>query len=334
MKKEKQVCTFGKKEHEFNHIKRGSDVERAPRPKGSGNGQGGGKPVKNDTTSPTISQVTISNVSDSSVTISWLTNEVTTGSVEYGITTEYGTSKTSTGSTSHYAIITGLTPSFTYQFKIVATDAAGNISTYTGGTFSTTSPPISVVYLEFYGTTISGTMWNVNGPIVAEHSGLTTEEISAVIAHVRSQYSMYNILITDDINVYNNAPYNKKQRVVITESNEWYGNGAGGVAYIGSWGWTDQSPAWVFSKLLNYNSHYIAEAISHEFGHQLGLRHQCVCTNGTVTADYNPGDGITAPIMGVAYYVPAGSWWVGPTPLGCSNIQDDNQIITAKLGLK
>ena len=55
-------------------------------------------------------------------------------------------------------------------------------------------------------------------------------------------------------------------RVVIGgSSTDWYGAGAGGVAYIGSFIWSTDTPTFVFEeKLFNGYEKYTAEAISHE----------------------------------------------------------------------
>jgi len=328
----KEVCTFGRQPHEFNKIKRSKDVERAPRPKGGGHQ--GGKPVRNDTTPPGISSINASLVTDASASISWTTSEEASCVLHYGLTTSYGSTKTSTAKTGHSVGLSGLTPDSIYHFKIVATDLAGNITTSTDNTFSTIIVPNKVIYVELYGTTISGTMWNTSGAIIAGHSGFTESEIDELMIKIQAHFSPYNVLVTNDIDIYNATSYAVKQRVVITESNEWYGNNAGGVAYINSWGWSDQAPGFVFSKLLGYNIHYCAEAAAHEIGHILGCYHQVACNNGVITSEYNPGDGVHAPTMGVSYYVAAGEWWVGPMSYGCTYMQDDNAIIVAKLGLK
>lgn len=333
MRKEKVVCDFDKRPHEFNKIKRSSSIERAPRPKGGGHQ--GGKPVKGDVTPPGFTSITIGNVGESTASLSWVTNEETTCTVQYGLTTSYGSTKAAQiGVKTHSIILTGLTANTTYHFRIVATDLAGNVSNSIDYNFFTASVASNVIYIEFYGATISGTTWNTNGAIIAAHSGFTTLEVEEVLSRIQAHFADYNVVVTDDILVYNAAPTASKQRVIITESNEWYGSSAGGVAYINSWGWSDQSPAWVFSKLLSYSTHNVGEAAAHEIGHILGCRHQVTCANGVITSQYNWGDGITAPTMGASYNVPAGDWWVGPNSLGCSVIQDDNQIITGKLGLK
>ena len=143
-------------------------------------------------------------------------------------------------------------------------------------------------------------------------------------------------MITTDENVYNNANPLKRMRVVITESWEWYGQ-AGGVAFINSFTWGDNTPCFVFSSLLGYNVKKIGEASSHESGHTLGLRHQSIYdANGSKTAEYNPGQGIGeigwAPIMGVSYSKNLSLWHNGTNSSSSTSIQNDVSIITSVVG--
>ncbi len=184
----------------------------------------------------------------------------------------------------------------------------------------------NVIYLNFFGKTIANTMWNVNGTFTVQDAGLAQPEIDYITAQVAAHYPDYNVRITLDKAVYDAAAFGHKVEVVITEDYQWYGQ-AGGVAYINSFFWTDGSPAFVFSLLLNYNSHYIAEAAAHEAGHTLGLRHQSDCTNGVLTNQYSNGK-----TMGVSYYSPIGLWVIGTNPF-CTE-QNDMNILQASLGLK
>jgi hypothetical protein len=143
---------------------------------------------------------------------------------------------------------------------------------------------------------------------------------------VREQYKYYNVNITDDPTVFNATQIGHRVEVVITESWEWYGQ-AGGVAYIGSFTWSDGSPAFVFSSLLGYNVHNVAEAASHEAGHTLALRHQSDCVSGSVTNQYSMGK-----IMGNSYYVPIGLWVTGTNSF-CT-LQNDQAMLQSAVGLK
>ncbi len=206
-----------------------------------------------------------------------------------------------------------------------------------GGTGGGGSTPASgaVIFLDFTGTIITNTSWNYYGDIFATPANLTALQVDEIVANTVNEFAPYGVTVTTDEAIYNVAT--KKTRIILTESYEWYGNGAGGVAFVGSFDWNDGTPCWVFTSLLNYSTKKIKEAATHELGHTLGLYHQSTYdANCVKTSDYNFGDGITCPIMGVGYYTPdAGTkWWIGPNSYGCNQIQDDNAILTQKLGLK
>jgi hypothetical protein len=100
------------------------------------------------------------------------------------------------------------------------------------------------------------------------------------------------------------------------------------VSYIGSFTWGDDTPSWIFSAQLNFDSKKVAEAISHEGGHTLGLQHQSrYDANCNKLNEYNPGKGTFAtgwsPIMGVSYYTNSTTWMKGSSTISCGTIQDD-----------
>ena len=108
-----------------------------------------------------------------------------------------------------------------------------------------------VIYLDFDGHSVSGTMWNVFGPFTCNSSGLVDAQITEVFNRVAEDFRPFNINVTTSETKFNQAPVNKRMRVVITTSHEWYGTGAGGVAYLNSFTWGDATPAFVFSALFN-----------------------------------------------------------------------------------
>jgi len=191
----------------------------------------------------------------------------------------------------------------------------------------------AVILLDFDGYYVSGTMWNTNGAFTCNSSGLDNTAITEIFNRVSEDYRPFNINITTNEAKYNAAPATKRMRVVITTSNEWYGSGAGGVAYINSFTWGDNTPCFVFSALLDLNTKNVAEAASHEAGHTLGLRHQSSYNASCVKlSDYNWGQGSGeigwAPIMGAGYNENMTLWNSGPNSLGCSVIQNDLSVIT------
>ena len=212
----------------------------------------------------------------------------------------------------------------------------GGGGTTGGGGGTTTQTPSSVIYLDFDGQYVANTMWNVNGPINAAPANLTTEEVNLIFQRVAADFSPFNVTVTTDEAVYNAGNYLKRTRVVVTESWEWFGQ-AGGVSYLNSFTWGDNTPCFVFSSLLGYNVKKIAEACSHETGHTLGLRHQSLYdANGVKIDEYNWGQGSGeigwAPIMGASYNENLSLWHNGPNSLGATYLQDDVAKIAAVVG--
>ncbi len=105
-----------------------------------------------DTTLPSFQSVSPSSITETGATISWKTDEPTTGQVEYGETDKYGskTAEDTKLSTSHSVTLTGLDPGTTYYFKVISKDASGNEATAKGelttlATADETAPTISGV---------------------------------------------------------------------------------------------------------------------------------------------------------------------------------------------
>ncbi|MBI3804680.1 MAG: hypothetical protein HY282_13060 [Nitrospirae bacterium] len=100
-------------------------------------------PAPPDTSAPTLSGIAAGNLTASSATITWNTNENSTSQVEYGTTTSYGASSAldATLVTGHTRALSGLNPSTTYHFRVVSKDAANNTATSGDNTFTTPAPP-------------------------------------------------------------------------------------------------------------------------------------------------------------------------------------------------
>lgn len=195
----------------------------------------------------------------------------------------------------------------------------------------------ATIFLDFDGHIVQGTSWNTMGSIECGPSNLDAIKVNEVFNRVAEDYRPFDVNVTTDSTKYWSAPSTKRIRLVVTVSSAWFGSNAGGVAYMGSFTWGDNSPAFVFSALLGYNAKNIAEAASHEIGHTLGLRHQAAYDgNCYKISDYNTGVGSGqtgwAPIMGVGYYRNFTLWNSGANPLGCTNIQNDLEIITTYNG--
>jgi hypothetical protein len=185
----------------------------------------------------------------------------------------------------------------------------------------------SVLYIDFNGQYVTGTPWNWDGPINAKPSGLSNANMKEIFASVAADYRIFRVNITTDPAKFSAAPAASRMRIIVTTSSDWYGV-AGGVSYVGSYTWGDDTPCWVFSTILKYDPKKVAEAISHEGGHTLGLQHQSKYdANCNKLNEYNPGSGTFAsgwsPIMGVSYYTNSSTWMKGKTTISCTDIQDD-----------
>ena len=200
------------------------------------------------------------------------------------------------------------------------------------------------IYLDFNGHVTSETWWNSNytdGKNIVtpaysldgtnSFSGSETAAIEKIWQRVAEDYAPFNV----DITTINPGNFSGKKglRVVVGGSSKWLGSGAGGVALINSWRWNGDTPVFVFEEqLANGNAKYVAEAISHEVGHALGLLHHSRYDNtGNQTEAYHSGGGKGdtgwAPIMGSAYNKNLTTWRKGSNSNGSS--QDDLAIIAS-----
>lgn len=191
----------------------------------------------------------------------------------------------------------------------------------------------SVIFLDFDGHNVTGTNWNYMPVIQCDPSGLDDVKITQIFNRVAEDYRPFAINVTTDSTKYWAAPATKRMRVILTVSSSWYGS-AGGVAYINSFRWGNNTPCFVFTALLNYSAKNISEAAAHEAGHTLGLYHQAKYDENCVKlSDYHSGTGSGeigwAPIMGVGYSKNFTLWHNGANSQGCTSYQSDLSIITS-----
>ena len=97
-----------------------------------------------DTDPPSVSGVGAVDVGMNAATITWTLDELATGQVEYGTTTDYGAKtqkETSFDYTTHRQRLTGLEPDRTYHFRVISQDQAGNTVTSDNYAFRTSPAP-------------------------------------------------------------------------------------------------------------------------------------------------------------------------------------------------
>ena len=201
------------------------------------------------------------------------------------------------------------------------------------------------IHLNFKGATLSGTAWNSSGTTITalpfdldgipySFNATELERIQYIWQRVAEDYAPFDVDVTTEAvapellsrSGSTDAVYGTT--VLITNSNGVYSCSCGGVAYLGVFDDTSETykPALVFYNQLGAgNEKYVAEAISHEAGHNMGLAH-----DGTATAGYYQGQGSGAtgwaPIMGVGYYQSLVQWSKGEYS-GANNAQDDYAVM-------
>ncbi|WFP50857.1 PKD domain-containing protein [Methylomonas sp. EFPC3] len=207
-----------------------------------------------------------------------------------------------------------------------------------------------LIYLDFNGHVATATAWN-SGTLTAPaydidgnpaaFSATELSNIKQIWQRVAEDYAPFDVDVTTEEpsadKLFRTAADDGQYgtRAVITRSMPQLCNQAcGGVAYVNVYSYYSASkpdryqPAWVFlDKLGNGFPKYVAEAVSHEVGHNLNLTHD---GNASTTYYSGHGSGVTGwgPIMGVGYYKSVTQWSKGEYP-GANNLQDDITVIHA-----
>jgi hypothetical protein len=236
-----------------------------------------------------------------------------------------------------------LTPADGGADALTVTPGAGS----TVDVFSLQSRPSAgrVLYLDFDGHTTTGDYWNdqlgnpsiVSAPFATPSTvtGAQRDEIYEIWQRVSEDYLPFDINVTtrdpgtDGLRRTSATDSSYGQRMVITPSN-WVGPGTLGIALLNVFDESFDHSAFVFT--AGRPARVIAEAVSHEAGHTLGLRHDGDATTGS---EYYDGHGEWAPIMGrsIAQSTPITQWSRGEYA-GADNRQDDIGVIASYVGYR
>jgi hypothetical protein len=195
--------------------------------------------------------------------------------------------------------------------------------------FSSLPGASHTIYLDFDGHVTTGTSWNTydfdGDGNVAEHSTITSPayntdadalnfsagelaDVEDAWNRVAEDYFPFAVNVTTidpGVEALRKSGAGDTQwgiRVVVTADTE--GSRAGGIAWIDSFNWNSDTPAFVY----NTGGRYAAEAASHEAGHSLGLSHDGLTGGPTYYSGHGSGETSWAPIMGVGYYSTVTTW--------------------------
>lgn len=233
----------------------------------------------------------------------------------------------------------------------VASTAAVPVSPFPRSLVFHSRPGASnVIFINFCGETVTGSAWNstigrtsiVARPFSKDTDYTTFSDaeqlvIKGVWERMAEDYAPFNVDVTTE------RPETLTTRTamaLVTPSTDANGDPnpsstGGGIAYVNMFGtspFPSYRPAWIYCNNLSGSESYIAEAASHEIGHNMGLSH-----DGTSTADYYGGHGSGntswGPIMGTGYDRNVSQWSKGEY-YNANNTQDDLATISGKLGYR
>jgi hypothetical protein len=211
----------------------------------------------------------------------------------------------------------------------------------------------NVLFLDFDGHTVTGTAWNTTSGVnrasipatsfstdsdFLTYSDAEQNAIKRIWQRVAEDYAPFNIDVTTEAP----ATFNTRTaRALITRNTDTNGlpnpaSTAGGVAYVnvfGSSSYAYYSPAWIYANNLSHREDQIAEAASHEIGHNLGLSHDGKTDGTEYYGGHGTGETSWGPIMGVGYNRNVSQWSKGEYYLA-NNPEDDLAIIATKLAYR
>jgi PKD repeat protein len=210
----------------------------------------------------------------------------------------------------------------------------------------------NVVYLDFNGHVVAGTQWNAGAAsswtfpaydLDGDATTFSDAEQTAIFQiwqRVAEDFAPFNINVT----TVEPATFTPRTgRVLITRSYDVNGvaapwSTAGGVAYVGVFNFSNYvssyHPAFVYyNNLAGGRPDIVAEAVSHEFGHNLGLSHDGTRSGATYYSGHGSGATSWGPIMGTGYYDAVSQWSKGEY-YDANNTEDDLATMAGHLSYR
>jgi hypothetical protein len=206
------------------------------------------------------------------------------------------------------------------------------------------------IYLDFDGHVTTNTDWNnayfqseiVTPAFNFEGSSSTftnseLERIQWIWARVAENFAPFNVNVTtqdpgvEGLRRTSGTDTQWGIRVAVGgSSSDWLGISAGGIAFVNSFIWSTDTPVFVFpAQLAGGNEKFVANAISHEVGHSLGLQHHGrINPNQEYYGGHGSGETGWAPIMGNPYSRNLVQWSRGEYANANNTNQDDVTRIT------
>ncbi|MCF6336934.1 MAG: hypothetical protein L3J84_03155 [Gammaproteobacteria bacterium] len=144
-----------------------------------------------DETPPMISDIQTDNITLSGATISWVTDEPATSSIEYGTDPTYGSVVNNASlNLTHNLLLTGFSPGQTVYYRITSVDASGNGAVSAGQSLITLEgdgPAPGALSDEFTGGTLDLTQWTFIDPVgdssVNANNGQLALSVGGGISH-------------------------------------------------------------------------------------------------------------------------------------------------------
>ncbi|MFT5588060.1 MAG: hypothetical protein ACI9ZF_000217 [Bradyrhizobium sp.] len=149
--------------------------------------------------------------------------------------------------------------------------------------------------------------------------------IQKVLLRVAEAYAGFDVDVTTE------APSVPAGKIGATILITPQASSAGGYAYLNSFSKfaPGAAPAFCFPNNLAYGEKYIADCVSHELGHTLGLSHQGKLPSTAYYTGQGSGETGWAPIMGVGYYKNLPQWSKGEYA-DANNKQDAYAVMLAR----